>query len=716
MTISRASVLFLRRHSGLLSVLALCAGVGTAGDAAIKRHFASSIAAAEQSDAALASAGVLALGQQVERTLDAVGTLQTLGQLLHAEGVSASTAEAQLVRRYLADVIANRRFTALQLALIDAEGWLMWSTLGDFRRVDLSDREHFRVHRDGRREPFVSAPLVGRATGQWSIQFTWPLLDGDGRFDGVVVVSVDPFELSAELEALRVNERATVTLMRVDGIILARNREPRRFVGTSAAPETLQAIRESVAEAGMGTAMLVATSLTGVRLQAAVRRVAEWPLLIAVGVDSAFLRADALARRQELQLALAMSLVLLLGSGWLIDEWRARRSARVLAARAEHDRKQLLDFLEALPGATYRGVLAADGSWLRLEVSSGLARLARTDDNLCDTRVWLAHDRGRTAAGRARFRTQILNQGEAVSEYPLPLPSGRTLWLRDQARLVGADDQDAVVVAGILTNITEELQLRAKATEAAKLATLGEMATGVAHELSQPAAAIGLAADLAALEAGRIAPSGTERLHAVLDDIAVQTTRMREIIDHFRIFARTESPDEGRFHPANAVRGALAIVRGTLSASGVQVETSIAADLPDVRGRLVPFEQVLVNLLINARDAMATLPQDARRVQVGAEYHTMIDRVVMTVRDFGPGVPHDLRDRVFEPFFTTKPPGQGTGLGLSIAHGIVRSAGGTIEIANHRDTGAVVTLALQPDRGLPLEDARGGGVETGEVA
>ena len=133
------------------------------------------------------------------------------------------------------------------------------------------------------------------------------------------------------------------------------------------------------------------------------------------------------------------------------------------------------------------------------------------------------------------------------------------------------------------------------------------------------------------------------------------------------------------------------LVGGSLREASIAVEVVIEPGLEPVKVSQVLLEQILVNLLLNARDALISTPRETRRVIVAATKATHF--VDLSIADTGPGIPEAVLDRVFEPFFTTKPVGVGTGLGLSVCHGIVESFGGTI-IAENMPTGARLTVRL----------------------
>ena len=148
-----------------------------------------------------------------------------------------------------------------------------------------------------------------------------------------------------------------------------------------------------------------------------------------------------------------------------------------------------------------------------------------------------------------------------------------------------------------------------------------------------------------------------------------------------------------------AAAGALALVNSHLSNDGIAVRTSLPQDLPPVLGRLVLLENVLVNLCVNARDAMRGLDADKRIPRIEA-VELPRGRVELRVTDQGGGIPAHVMPRLFEPFFTKKPPGEGTGLGLSVSRGMMQAMDGGISVTN---TGTGACFVLNPRGAAALE-------------
>jgi len=245
---------------------------------------------------------------------------------------------------------------------------------------------------------------------------------------------------------------------------------------------------------------------------------------------------------------------------------------------------------------------------------------------------------------------------------------------------------------GFVVTAADVTELRASAAQlihASKLATLGEMAAGLAHELNQPLGVIRMGADNCMR---RIAKGTADDayLNAKLTRIADQTARAARIIDHMRIFGRKDSGEKERFSPVAAIEDAVNMMRAQLSGSGIALTCTLCDEEHEVLGSRTMFEQVIVNLLSNALDAVNGLDGVEGHILIEAQY---ADGIVVVIRDNGGGIPPAVLARLFEPFFTTKDPGRGTGLGLSIAHSVIGELNGTITAGNI-DGGAQFTITV----------------------
>ncbi len=242
-----------------------------------------------------------------------------------------------------------------------------------------------------------------------------------------------------------------------------------------------------------------------------------------------------------------------------------------------------------------------------------------------------------------------------------------------------------------------EQELREKQeqlVQAGKLATLGELTTGVAHELNNPLNNIGLfignAIDL--IELG-LTDTQPDRITHELASAMQQVRKATEIISHLRTFGRAASVSYEPVVLGRVIRSAISLMQEQLRLRQIEVRLNFADEELIVVGNAIQLEQVFINLLTNARDALADKP----RKIITIIYAQNEDRVELSFCDTGPGVPSGLEQRIFDPFFTTKEVGAGTGLGLSITYGIIKEHQGTIAIDNHPGAGAnfLIQLPLQ---------------------
>jgi len=255
---------------------------------------------------------------------------------------------------------------------------------------------------------------------------------------------------------------------------------------------------------------------------------------------------------------------------------------------------------------------------------------------------------------------------------------------------------------GIVRDITLRKLAQAQLVQTSKLATLGELAAGITHELNQPLNVIRMAADssLILMEEGK---TDREFETKQFERISAHALRMSKIISHMGTFSRREDDagDRNLIDPLESVTAAVSLVRDQYARDDVLVDVELPDRLSLVNGNPVRLEQVILNLLTNARDALVldkVDPESGRtfkaarsgRIQISVRYevHDIGDPesrqngIVIRIDDNGGGIPAEALDRVFDPFFTTKRTGQGTGLGLAIGYNIVDSMGGRIVASN----------------------------------
>jgi len=236
-------------------------------------------------------------------------------------------------------------------------------------------------------------------------------------------------------------------------------------------------------------------------------------------------------------------------------------------------------------------------------------------------------------------------------------------------------------VINVGQNITERKKTQALLMQSSKMASLGEMATGVAHELNQPLNIIRMASGNV-LRRIKKSSLDEEYLCNKLERIEEQTQRASSIIDHMRMFGRQPSHILSKLDPRKIVHSVLGLIGEQLHLANIELKLELPEPCPLIEGEQIQLEQVLLNLLTNARDVLQSrqVGEDKRiLIKVDTE---VAGQVSIIVEDTGGGINENIIERIFEPFFTTKEVGQGTGLGLSISYGIVNEVGGSMSVLN----------------------------------
>ncbi len=310
---------------------------------------------------------------------------------------------------------------------------------------------------------------------------------------------------------------------------------------------------------------------------------------------------------------------------------------------------------------------------------------------------------GTALPGRPFWET-VVGEGEGADqligaarrgERPAPFLIRSTALNREvrltAAPLAEAEGDGAVVV--LVADVTEQRNLEAQLIQSEKLAAVGQLVSGVAHELNNPLTSI---AGLAEFLQERQTFPAQEREH--LRVIHEQAERAGRIVRNLLTFARKGTPGSAVFDLNDIVRRTARLVAYELELRGVTLVQELEAEALPVRGNRDELQQVLVNLVTNAGQAVRDLPEGAPKV-ITLTTVPEGEFAVVRVRDTGPGVPDPLVPRLFTPFFTTKEPGEGTGLGLSLSYRIAGAHGGSLVYRRAGGGGAEFTLTLPIARG-----------------
>jgi len=262
--------------------------------------------------------------------------------------------------------------------------------------------------------------------------------------------------------------------------------------------------------------------------------------------------------------------------------------------------------------------------------------------------------------------------------------------LPDMPRMIVATAQDVTARVHAEAQLR---QLRAELAHVARISILGELATSIAHEVRQPLAAIVTNADTSLRWLARDEPN-LAKVGELTARIAASAQRASDIIQRVRGMAQKHAPELSRLDLVQVVDEAVALVRHDIETRGIELSVQAASGLPAVLGDGVQLQQVVVNLLINAAQALDRPETTARRIALTVE--AAGGRIVLGVRDTGPGIDHADLPHLFEGFFTTKP--AGLGVGLAICRAIVTGHGGEIDAGNDPGGGALFRVALPVDR------------------
>ncbi|MFN3130559.1 ATP-binding protein [Roseibium sp.] len=281
---------------------------------------------------------------------------------------------------------------------------------------------------------------------------------------------------------------------------------------------------------------------------------------------------------------------------------------------------------------------------------------------------------------RAQLLERLLTQQAAQEQ----------LEVRVEERTADLNRTNAQLLEEVAERKAAETRLRKTQTElvqAGKLAALGQMSAALSHEFNQPLAAVKSYAEnaLKLLERNR-----TPETRENISRISEMTDRMASISKHLRNFARRPMEKVRPVPLVQIVNDALGLLQPRLRGSGTKLNFAQPDEEVWVMGGHIRLQQVVVNLLTNALDAM----KDRQPVQIDIGLQTHADTCVLSVRDYGAGVSQEEIGQVFDPFFTTKQPGEGMGLGLSISYNIVKDFGGTLRVSNHDEGGAVFLIDL----------------------
>jgi C4-dicarboxylate-specific signal transduction histidine kinase len=590
-----------------------------------------------------------------------------------------------------------RNAIAVRYAIIDSQGRLA-AVSGDQLKVgaDLSDRPHFRFHKATPEDrPFLSVPEADAASERPSMQLSRRISAPDGSFLGVVSVTLDAGYYDQFLDRTRMRAQDVIGLIGRDGGIRLRS-GPVALPGNtySGYPVFERMLRERT---GTGRGRGISD---GIERFYAFTTLDAYDLIVYVAVapesDSPVLKSGVAFLSR-----VAWGTTFLTGLSALGIVFVLKRRHEATTTRAVVDElSRRMSIIGGLLDRSDALLLAVDRTGrIRFANERATAFFARTAaEDADDLRqafrfpapgaAELFHERVRASSDApVSFEQDVLD--------PRGVPhSFLWVWSADER---GGDDVPSLIGFGI--DVTDRRRSEMMAIRSDKISSLGEIAASIVHELNQPLNVIGLACSNARQQ---IAADGDrEATLARIGRIEKQVARAAGILDRLRRYIAGSPTDyRARFSVAEAVRAAEEFVADQLRIDGIRVDVRVDPDA-SVRGDRLLFEQLLVNLLLNARDAIVSVPAAAETgwrgtVAIEGAPDAAAGVVRIAVEDTGPGLSEEAVARAFEPFYTTKAAGRGTGLGLPICRTIVQSFGGEISIRNG-SRGARVEFTMRAD-------------------
>ncbi len=298
---------------------------------------------------------------------------------------------------------------------------------------------------------------------------------------------------------------------------------------------------------------------------------------------------------------------------------------------------------------------------------------------------------------RDRFFQALSEKGRIDDlEFEFQRTDASRFWALVSARLIDYKGEQAIVSTTL--DLTERKALEAEKTrqrealyQSEKINALGALLAGVAHELNNPlSVVVGQA-----LLLGETVDD--PKIQKRAERIGNAANRCSRIVKTFLAMARQSEPERTAVNLNEAVEAALEITGYALRSANIELVCELGEELPPVLGDGDQLGQVMMNLIINAEQAMAETIGE-RKLTIRTTFDAGEDRLEVSVADTGPGIPEDIRPRIFEPYFTTKAFGVGTGIGLAVSLGIVESHGGTLEVSNTSESGAQFILRLPPTK------------------
>jgi two-component system, LuxR family, sensor kinase FixL len=300
-----------------------------------------------------------------------------------------------------------------------------------------------------------------------------------------------------------------------------------------------------------------------------------------------------------------------------------------------------------------------------------------------------------------KFEESLARKEDFEAEYRLLLPGNKPFWINNRARTIYDSSGKPLYSSGVIFDSTERKKAeidaetqRMELMHLTRVSILGQLSGALAHELNQPLAAI-LSNAQAAQRFLKQNGHENEEFHEILKDIAEEDKRAGAVIQRLRALLKKEQTKYQSLDLNEIVSDVLRLTNSDLLTRNVNVNTRLEKKLPRITGDLVQLQQVMLNLILNACEAMTSNSKSDRSLTVSTELNEN-NQVSIAIEDSGPGIDPELMDRIFEPFVTTKQ--QGLGLGLSISRSILSAHNGSLLAKNNLHHGATFYMVLPAEK------------------
>lgn len=614
---------------------------------------------------------VLALDVQTNQLLTGIDHFL----LLIKDQYEGTTARLPL-RRLVAPAFSN--LSSITFIGVTNERGDVIESLQEFAPTNVIDREFFKAHqRADTNQLVISEPALGRVSGRWAITLTRRINKPDRSFGGIAAISIEPRYLTQLFEATQLGPLDVMSLVLTNGVTLARRRGDELTFGADISQSQLlieQRQRPVGAYVGPG-------GVDGQLRVFAYRTMRDYPVITTVGT----LESDAFAsvrQRRSVYFAVAILFTALVGGGVLAAIQLLARNER--ASQTLREQASLLDKAQD-------AILVTDLQRRLTFWNKGAERLYgwTADEALGQVVTDLFYPNGDAREVQHAY-ADVIARGEWTGELQPQTRAGRKVVIESRWTLVRDGSGEGRSILSINTDVTDRRQFEQQFYRAQRLESIGTLAGGIAHDLNNVLApvimGVGLLHD-------RLTDDDSRE---ILATISTSAQRGAAMVSQVLSFVRGQEGRRAEIRPVDLITDVVRIARDTLP-KNIAIVTDVQPGLPAIVGDPTQCHQVLLNLCVNARDAMpngGTLVLSAEAATFAPASDALPPAlapgayVVFGVQDNGVGMPPHLLDKIFDPFFTTKEAGKGTGLGLSTSLTIVRNHGGHIRVLSEPNGGS----------------------------